>query len=125
MIPSPDDQLAFLSKLQRLFAEGDFTATYKYALLNAMSDLAAEVGRDDDSSLRLTHQSLAKKFIELYWQQTAPYGSGRGKSAVLVQNVGEQATVVSAIVAFRTKNPSATVQSAPAFLGFREMVLFR
>jgi hypothetical protein len=82
VIPSPDDQLAFLSKLQRLFAEGDFIATYKYALLIAMSDLAVEVGRDDDSSLRLTHQSLAKKFIELYWQQTAPYGSGRGKPAV-------------------------------------------
>jgi 5-methylcytosine-specific restriction endonuclease McrA len=123
VIPSPDDQLAFLSTLQRLFAEGDFTATYKYALLIAMSDLAVEVGRDDDSSLRLTHQSLARKFVELYWQQTAPYGSGRGKSAVLVQNVGEQAAVVSAIVAFRTRNPSATVQSAPAFLGFREMLL--
>jgi hypothetical protein len=62
VIPSPDDQLAFLSKLQRLFAEGDFTATYKYALLIAMSDLAVEVGRDDDSTLRLTHQSLARKF---------------------------------------------------------------
>jgi len=30
--PSEKDQLVFLSKLQRLFAEGDFTATYKYAL---------------------------------------------------------------------------------------------
>ena len=50
MIPSADQQLGFLSKLQRLFAEGDFTATYKYALLIAMADLAIEVSDD-----RLTH----------------------------------------------------------------------
>ena len=45
--PSPEAQLAFLSKLQRLFAEGDFTATYKFALLIALADLAVERGRDD------------------------------------------------------------------------------
>jgi hypothetical protein len=92
MIPSADQQLGFLSKLQRLFAEGDFTATYKYALLIAMADLAIEVSDD-----RLTHQALAAKFIELYWQQSAPYGSGRGEPAVLIQNTGTQAAVVSAI----------------------------
>jgi hypothetical protein len=115
VIPSPDDQLAFLSKLQRLFAEGDFTATYKYALLIAMSDLAVEAGRDDDSSLRLTHQSLARKFIELYWQQTAPYGSGRGKSAVLVQNVGEQAAVVSAIGCADSLCPACQIPPEPGW----------
>lgn len=31
--PSADEQLSFLSKVQRLFGEGDFTATYKCALL--------------------------------------------------------------------------------------------
>ena len=42
--PSAEQQLAFLTKLQRLFAEGDFTATYKFALLIALSDLAVELG---------------------------------------------------------------------------------
>ena len=45
--PSPEAQLQFLSKLQRLFAEGDFTATYKFALLMALADLAIELGADD------------------------------------------------------------------------------
>ena len=45
--PSPETQLAFLSKLQRLFAEGDFTSTYKFALLISLADLAVELGRDD------------------------------------------------------------------------------
>ena len=44
MKPSPESQLVFLSKLQRLFAEGDFTATYKFALLIALADLAVELG---------------------------------------------------------------------------------
>ena len=49
--PSADQQLAFLTKLQRLFAEGDFTATYKFALLIALSDLAVELGADDGAEL--------------------------------------------------------------------------
>ncbi len=118
MIPSAEYQLGFLSKLQRLFAEGDFTATYKYALLISMADLAIEVSDD-----RLTHQALAAKFIELYWQQSAPYGTGRGEPAVLVQNTGDQAAVVSAIVSFRNAQPSATVQSAPNLTGYRELIM--
>ena len=42
----PEFQLAFLNKIQRLFAEGDFTASYKYALLIAIADIAVESGRD-------------------------------------------------------------------------------
>ena len=82
--PTPERQLAFLAKLQRLFSEGDFTATYKYALLIALADLAVELGRDDDEPLRLANQSIAAKFIELYWQQAAPYssaGSGRVRAS--------------------------------------------
>ena len=36
---TPEAQLAFLTKLQRLFSEGDFTATYKFALLMALADI--------------------------------------------------------------------------------------
>ena len=43
--PSPEAQLAFLTKVQRLFAEGDFTATYKFALLIALAAVAVERGR--------------------------------------------------------------------------------
>jgi hypothetical protein len=49
MPPTPDEQIAFLTKVQRILSEGQFTATYKYALLLALADLAVEVG--DDSAL--------------------------------------------------------------------------
>lgn len=35
-------ELEFLRKLQRLLAEGDFVATYKFALLNALADMSLE-----------------------------------------------------------------------------------
>ena len=59
MKPSPDVQLVFLSKLQRLFAEGDFTATYKFALLISLADLAVELGDDSGEALELGHRGIA------------------------------------------------------------------
>jgi len=64
----PEFQLAFLSKLQRLFSEGDFTATYKFAILIALADLSVELGHDDNEPLKLPYRSIGLKFIQLYWQ---------------------------------------------------------
>lgn len=112
--PTAEAQLAFLSKLQRLFAEGDFTATYKFALLIALADLAVEQGSDTDSQFVLTTRQIANRFIHLYWRHAAPYGAGRVGAApgVLVQNTGAQAAVVSAIAAFRTNLSSSNPQVA-------------
>jgi 5-methylcytosine-specific restriction endonuclease McrA len=118
--PSPEAQLAFLAKLQRLFAEGDFTATYKFALLISLADLAVEHGHDDGEPLALTNRAIAGKFIELYWQHAAPYSADHAgaQPGVLVQNGGTQAAVVSAIVAFRRTNRAATAQSACLLPGY-------
>ena len=101
--PSAEAQLAFLAKLQRLFAEGDFTATYKFALLIALADLAVEQGADTGDELILTTRQIAERFIQLYWRQATPYGAGRigALPGILVQNSGAQAAVVAAIAAFR------------------------
>jgi hypothetical protein len=80
----PEFQLAFLSKLQRLFAEGDFTATYKFALLIALADLSVELGRDDNEPLKLPYRRIGLKLIQLYWQQAAPFTG----DDVLIQNLG-------------------------------------
>lgn len=44
------------SQAQRLFAEGDFTASYKFALLISLADLAVELGADDWAELTLTNR---------------------------------------------------------------------
>ena len=114
----PEFQLAFLAKLQRLFAEGDFTATYKFALLISLSDLAVELGRDDNEALTLTHRSIGLKFIQLYWQQAAPFTDGD----VLVQNLGTQAAVVSSIAEYRRRHPSLTLNSAQSGKDFQTLL---
>ena len=47
MKPTAEQQLQFLQHLQRLFDEGDFVATYKYALLMSLAELAVESGVDE------------------------------------------------------------------------------
>jgi 5-methylcytosine-specific restriction endonuclease McrA len=94
--PAPEVQIAFLRQIQRLFSEGEFTATYKFALLLALAELAVEWGDDSGEPLELSIEEIGEKFAELYWRQLAQYTSGQPgtSSAVLVQNYGNQAAVV-------------------------------
>jgi 5-methylcytosine-specific restriction endonuclease McrA len=114
----PEFQLAFLNKIQRLFAEGDFTASYKYALLIAIADIAVESGRDDDQPLAIPHRRLGQKFIELYWQQAAPFRDG----GVLIQNNGVQAAVISNIAQFRSQTQASTVNAARSAVSFKSLL---
>lgn len=122
--PSAQWQLAFLGKLQRLFSEGDFTATYKFALLMALADLAVEQGTDDGSELALTVRQIAERFVQMYWCHAAPYnGMGDGAvQGVLVQNRGTQAAVVSAILQFRARSGARTLQQAKAVGAYAELL---
>ena len=58
---SAEQQIAFLTNLQRLLSEGSFVATYKYALLLALADLSVEHGNDDDSGLIISTTQIAQK----------------------------------------------------------------
>jgi 5-methylcytosine-specific restriction endonuclease McrA len=114
----PEFQLTFLNKIQRLFAEGDFTASYKYALLIAIADITVESGRDDDQPLTIPHRRLGEKFVELYWQQAAPFRDG----GVLIQNNGVQAAVISNIAQFRSQTQASTVNAARSAVGFKSLL---
>jgi len=122
--PSPEAQLQFLSKLQRIFAEGDFTATYKFALLIALADLAVELGADDGRDLILTTRQLGLRFIALYWKHSMPYGNGRPNSqtGILIQNNGTQAAIVSAIEKFKSQTLALTFQAAKLHHDFNNLV---
>jgi 5-methylcytosine-specific restriction endonuclease McrA len=122
--PTPESQLDFLSKLQRLFAEGDFTATYKFALLIVLAELAVEYGNDDGSELQVTLRQIGRRFIQLYWNQAAPYSSGRTDTSagVLVQNTGRQAAVLAAIEAFRAASGVQTSVRAELHAGYGRLL---
>lgn len=99
MTLSSDAQLVFLRQLQRLFNEGEFVATYKFALLHAIADLCVERADDPSGELHLPLPDLGEKFIALYWQHAAPYRHGQ----VIRQNRGEQAALLNALQSARAR----------------------
>lgn len=104
--PGDREQLDFLTKLQRLLAEGNFVASYKYALLLSLADIAVEKGDDSGAPMQLSLDDIAEKFIKLYWRQAVPHPAG----AVLRQNTGGTASIVTAVGEARKGNASlATV----------------
>ena len=97
--PAPEEQVLFLRNIQRLLAEGQFVASYKFALLLALADLCVLRGDDSGAPLELNIHDIAEKFIELYWQQSRPFeSSGQDSGVVLAQNTGKQAAVISKVV---------------------------
>lgn len=97
-IPSAEEQIVFLQQIQRLFSEGEFTATYKFALVIALAELAVERGDDSGQILDLNIEGIAEKFSELYWRQMAPYqGDQAAVADLLHQNLGKRAAITSAL----------------------------
>lgn len=107
-IPTPEEQVLFLRNIQRLLAEGQFVASYKFALIHSLADLAVLKGDDTGSPLDLDTKDIASKFIDLYWRQARPFQIGQEASGlVLQQNTGGQAEIVSKIVAVQQKYDSS------------------
>jgi 5-methylcytosine-specific restriction endonuclease McrA len=106
MKPTPEYQVQFLTNIQRLLTEGQFVATYKYALLLALADIAVEFGDDSGDPLLLPTNRIAEKFIEYYWRQGIPYIPRNSPGGVLRQNTGRQAEVLVHIREIRNTGSS-------------------
>lgn len=97
--PPAAAQVRFLQQVQRILSDGGFVATYKFALLHALADLAVIKGSDTGDELPLKTREIAEQLIELYWRQAAPFPSST--PAVLSQNAGRQAAVLTRITKAR------------------------
>lgn len=96
--PTPEEQVHFLRNVQRLLAEGQFTASYKFALVRALADLAVLKGDDSGAPLEVETKEIAAQFVELYWRQSRPFSvGGETAGAILQQNTGKQAAIISRI----------------------------
>ena len=118
-IPTPQQQVEFLQQLQRLLDEGQFTSTYKFALLLALATLAVDKGDDSGDELTLSVKDLAERFIELYWQQARPFVlSGTSTDMPLQQNSGAQAAIIGTLFDIRrTKDPCWRLRTYPNWNG--------
>jgi len=112
----PGSEVAgFGERVLQLLDEGRFTATYKYAVLLALTELCLEQGGGGGPPVLTTWQ-LAERVVELYWPQTAPY-QGQAGARVLAQNRGGQAEIVALIQRFRehcAPDPSVPLSRARA-----------
>lgn len=99
--PEPQAQVEFLLALQRLLSEGSFVATYKFALLHALADLALLNGDDTGAPLPLPTALISGRMAELYWRQAAPYSGGTHRHEVLRHTTGSQAAILTKVLAAR------------------------
>lgn len=104
--PSTEYQLDFLKRLQRIFNEGEFVATYKFALLHALADICVEHDAAADGSLHVPLRCIGEKFLELYWHHAEPYRETGTGSGVLKQNTKGQAQIVSRLEDARASFPT-------------------
>jgi 5-methylcytosine-specific restriction endonuclease McrA len=93
--PPAAEQVRFLQQIQRILSDGGFVATYKFALLHALADLAVIKGDDTGDELPLKTREISEQLIELYWRQAAPFPSAA--PALLSQNTGRQAAILKRI----------------------------
>jgi 5-methylcytosine-specific restriction endonuclease McrA len=99
-IPIAEEQLKFITNIQRILDEGAFVATYKFALIMAIADYAVKKGDDTGAPLQLTTRDIAESFAEYYWRQAVPYANGNLPAAVRVlkQGTGMQPVVLRRIM---------------------------
>lgn len=102
--PTAEEQVEFLRKLQALLDGGQFVASYKFALLRAIADLAVARGDDSGDELTLQVPDIGEAFVELYWRQARPYpAAGPDQPAPLRQNTGQQAAVIRHLAEAHTR----------------------
>ncbi|HBJ36645.1 MAG TPA: HNH endonuclease, partial [Planctomycetaceae bacterium] len=121
---SPESQIAFLTNLQRLLAEGSFVATYKYALLLSLADISVEKGDDIGGELEIPTTWIAEKFIAYYWRQATPYVPKvpATESRILLQNTGSQAAIVKRIAETRMETGDSLACAASLSHAWRPLV---
>jgi 5-methylcytosine-specific restriction endonuclease McrA len=92
------DPLNVAQLLIGLMDEGRRTATYKLAVMLALVDCCSEAtGPDGRAPQQITVRQLARRVIELYWQQVLPYAD----HGVLRQSSQSTAVTVEAVETLR------------------------
>jgi len=114
--PSAESQIVFLKKIQTLFDDSSFNATYKFALLITLADLAIEHGDDSGNPLELKGKLIATRFAEIYWPQIKQYSTGISgtTSGVLVKTKAVRLKSLLPCLAFKINWVYMTFQKSSA-----------
>ena len=94
-------QIEFITYMQRLLQEGDFSSTYKFAFLHSLADICIEKDVPANSQLVISFDEIVEKLILLYWQHAKPFfpeSSQQLQGGILLQNSGKQAKIIADII---------------------------
>lgn len=121
--PSAQFQLRFLQNVQRIFDEGSFTASYKFALLQAIADLAVLHGSDTGDELTLSTQALAERIVELYWRQVAPWDWAEGGEAVVLSQITQKnSAILKNVAEVSAEYAGSLARARSRFTAWRRLV---
>ncbi len=111
--------IGFATRLLELVSRGGKTASYKYALLNALIELALEArGQGVLGSAMFTTRAIAERMLALYWPQTGRYALGEQVFAPLEQMGGGRRSLVDRIAELRALDERETSTPNRARLAF-------
>lgn len=77
----------FLAYIDTIINKGKFNATYKLALLMAISEICQNNNIDDNATFFISHQELAEIFIKIYWHSDDNYTKNNGDKITLRQGI--------------------------------------
>ncbi|MDY0062847.1 MAG: HNH endonuclease domain-containing protein [Myxococcota bacterium] len=116
---TPGDERGIVELAEQTLAlldQGQFVATYKYAVLLGILDLCLEgTARHGAPPQSLTTRQLAAKVIELYWPQTrdfVPASAARDSRPDKLRQCSSGSVILDRIVAFRTLEEGSLEQVA-------------
>lgn len=106
-------QIDFISYMQRLLQEGDFSSTYKFAFLHALADICIEKDVLRGGRLVIKFDEIVEKLILLYWQHAKPFfiEGDQHKGGILLQNAGKQAKIIADIIELQDNGVSNLTQA--------------
>lgn len=77
----------FLAYIDIIINKGKFNATYKLALLMAISEICQNNNIDDNATFFISYQELAEIFTKIYWHGSDSYTKNNGDKITLRQGI--------------------------------------
>lgn len=73
----------FLTYIHAIIDKGKFNATYKLALLMAISEICQNKVANANEAAFISYQELAEIFVKIYWNNTNFYPKNNGETIIL------------------------------------------
>ena len=123
--------IGLAERILTILDEGDFAATYKYALLLGLIDVCLEKKGTENASVEtvVLPREIAPKVVEYYWPQVRVYPDPPRVLGQVKSGSADHRTILSEVAAFRglhtgNREPSLGLARATSPLAYEELLDF-